>query len=88
MRQMMDMVDGGAVLPQEASAEAYYEMGLMHACGRHRPVDLVAAHKWFNVAMMKGSKAAAERRAELAGEMSKDEIAAALREARAFITRH
>lgn len=76
------------MIPAAASAEAYYELGLMHACGRSAPVDLVAAHKWFNVAMARGYKAAAERRAELSAEMSRDEIALALREAREFLTRH
>jgi uncharacterized protein len=40
------------------------------------------------VAVMQGYRPAAERRAELAFEMTADEIAAALRQARAFITRH
>lgn len=76
------------LIPAEASAEAYYELGLMHACGRQVPMDVVAAHKWFNVALARGFKPAAERRAELAGEMSRDEIATALREAREFLVRH
>jgi TPR repeat protein len=87
-RFQMDLIDAMAAPAIEMSAEAYYEMGLAHACGRSRPVDLVEAHKWFNVALIKGCREAAERRAELAGEMSADEIAAALREARAFITKH
>jgi hypothetical protein len=87
-RLSMDMIEAMAAPAVEMTAEAYYEMGLAHACGRQQPVDLVAAHKWFNVALMKGCKEAALRRAELASEMSSDEIAAALREARAFITRH
>jgi hypothetical protein len=49
---------------------------------------LVSAHKWFNVALMQGYRAAAERRAELAFEMTPEQIATALREARAFLTRH
>jgi hypothetical protein len=87
-RLSMDMYDAVAAQAVEMPAEAYYEMGLAHACGRSQPIDLVAAHKWFNVALMKGCKAAAERRAELAGEMSAEEIATALREARAFVTKH
>jgi hypothetical protein len=37
---------------------------------------------------MQGYREAVQRRAELASEMTSDEIAAALREARALITRH
>lgn len=76
------------MIPTEASAEAYFELGLMHSCGRHAPVDRVSAHKWFNVAVARGFGPAAERRAELSLEMSREEIAVALREAREFLTRH
>ena len=87
-RQMMEEIDAVAADPVGMSGEAYYELGLAYACGRTQPMDLVSAHKWFNVAMMQGYRPAAERRAELAFEMTADEIAAALRQARAFITRH
>ncbi len=87
-RMMFETTDAIAGAPASLSAEGYYELGLAYATGRSAPVDYVAAHKWFNVALMLGFKDAAERRAELAGEMSKDEIAAALREARAFVTKH
>jgi TPR repeat protein len=87
-RLTIDMMDAVAAQVAETPAQAYYEMGLAHACGRSAPLDLIAAHKWFNVAFMKGCAEAAQRRAELASEMTSDEIAAALREARAFITRH
>ena len=53
-----------------------------------RPADLVAAHKWFNVAFAQGYRTAARCRSELAREMSTEEIAAAQREARLFLTRH
>ncbi len=70
------------------SGEAFFELGLMYAAGRSVPADLVTAHKWLNVAVYKGCREAVQRRAELAGEMSSDEIAAAQREARLFLTRH
>lgn len=87
-RQMMEEVDVVATPPAQMSGEAYYELGLSYACGRTQPIDLVSAHKWFNVALMRGYRAAAERRAELACEMTPEQIAMALREARAFVTRH
>lgn len=87
-RIMMEETDAIAGTPVKMSADGYYELGLSYASGRSVPVDYVTAHKWFNVALMLGYRQAAERRAELAGEMTKDEIAAALREARAFVTRH
>lgn len=87
-RQMMDEIDAVAAAPAVMTGEACYELGLAYASGRSQPIDLVAAHKWFNVAVMQGYREAATRRAELSGEMSAEEIAKALREARALITRH
>jgi uncharacterized protein len=42
----------------------------------------------FNVAVAQGYRAAATMRAEVAQEMTAEEIAAAQREARLFLTRH
>ena len=50
--------------------------------------DLIAAHKWFNIAAIKGSDRAAEMRSELAASMSKAELAEALRAAREWMTMH
>jgi TPR repeat protein len=87
-RQMMEEVDAVAAVPAAMSGEACYQLGLACASGRVQPIDRIAAHKWFNVALMQGYREAALARAELAGEMTADEIAKALREARALITRH
>lgn len=87
-RQMMDTIDEVAAAPAVMTGEACYELGLSYASGRLQPIDLVAAHKWFNVALIHGYREAALRRAELAAEMSAEEIATALRQARAMITRH
>ena len=48
------------------TAEAFYELDLMYAAGRAVPVDRVTAHKWFNVAVAQGCRAAASMRAEMA----------------------
>lgn len=87
-RMEMSAVPAPLVTPTEASAEAYYELGLLHASGRSGEVDLVAAQTWFNVAYARGCGRAAAHRQELALEMTRDEIAEALREARGFLTRH
>jgi len=87
-RMEMSAIPASLAIPSEASAEAYYELGLMHAAGRGIPVDLVTAQKWFNVALARGCGRAAAHRQELALEMTRDQIAEALREARSFLTRH
>jgi TPR repeat protein len=71
-----------------AQADILFELGMMYATGRDCAADMVAAHKWFNIAAIKGSARAAELRAELSATMSKPEIARALREAREWMTMH
>ena len=71
-----------------AQADILFELGMMYATGRDCETDVVAAHKWFNIAAIKGSVRAAELRSELSAAMSKVEIARALREAREWMTMH
>ena len=82
-----EAAEAAGMIPAQASGEAYFELGMMYASGRAVPTDLVAAHKWFNIAVAQGCRPAAERRAELAQEMSAAEIAAAQRDARLWLTR-
>jgi len=70
------------------SADILFQMGLDSACGRHGDTDLVTAHKWFNIAALKGNKDAARYRKEISGEMSPSEIAEAQRSAREWLTAH
>ena len=69
-------------------ADVLFELGMMYATGRDCEMDVVAAHKWFNIAAIKGSARAAELRSELSVTMSKQEIALALRQAREWMTMH
>lgn len=68
--------------------DVLFELGLMYATGRDCEIDLVAAHKWLNIAALKGCERAAALRAELSATMSKPDLARALREAREWITVH
>jgi len=77
-----------ATMGGENRADVFCEMGLMYATGRGCDVDLIAAHKWLNIAAIKGSDRAAALRADLATSMSKTELAAALRAAREWMTMH
>jgi len=70
------------------SADILFQMGLDSACGRHGDTDLVTAHKWFNIAALKGNKDAARYRKEISGEMSPSQIAEAQRSAREWLTAH
>ena len=79
---------GVGVMGASAQADILFELGLMYATGRDCEVDVVAAHKWFNIAAIKGSARAAALRTEMAQQMTKAELAQALREAREWMTMH
>ena len=74
--------DGSALGDGSASADTYFNLGMMYSSGRNVPIDYVVAHKWFNLAAMKGNRDAVRLRQEIAVEMSETEIATAQRAAR------
>jgi TPR repeat protein len=74
-----------AALGTNAGADVFFDLGMMYATGRSVPADLVAAHKWFNIAATRGNREAARHRREIAAEMSESEIAAAQRAARDWL---
>ncbi len=80
---------GGAELASMAerqpSGESLFELGLVFATGREVETDLVAAHKWFNLAAVRGNVEAALYRQELAREMTQAAIAEAQRAAREWL---
>jgi TPR repeat protein len=75
-------------MPIGAEADRFFRLGLMCSSGESVPADMVAAHKWFNIAGMRGSSEAVRLRCEIASELSAAEIAAAQRAARTWLTRH
>jgi hypothetical protein len=83
-------IDQETATPVEATAipDVLFERGLYWASGRSGVVNLVAAHKWFNLAALKGRTDAVRLRREVAETMSDVEIATAQREARAWMTTH
>jgi TPR repeat protein len=83
-------IDFDTAIPVEATAipDVLFERGLYWASGRSGVVNLVAAHKWFNLAALKGRADAVAMRREVAEMMSDAEIAAAQREARTWMTSH
>ena len=84
-----EMLEAGVgAMGATAQADILFELGMMYATSRDCEIDVIAAHKWFNIAAIKGSLRAAELRSELSVTMSKVEIARALREAREWMTVH
>ena len=68
--------------------EHLFQLGLAVSTGTGGRMDLIEAHKWFNIAAARGDKVAALHREEVASEMTREEIAAALRAAREWMQRH
>jgi TPR repeat protein len=67
-------------------ANAYFDLGIAFSTGTGGvDVDLIQAHKWFNLAALGGNKEGQQCRADLSDEMSRDEIAEAQRQARAWL---
>ena len=74
---------------QGGQADALFELGLSACSGRSGSVDLVEAHKWFNLAAMRGNEEAKRYRLDISNDMTKLEIAAAQKAARAWLaTKH
>ena len=55
---------------QTGAPDALFELGMVYATGRDVDVDLVVAHKWFNLAAARGNASARDYRTELAREMT------------------
>jgi TPR repeat protein len=71
-----------AFVTQTSSADELYRMGLIYSEGMDVSVDLIAAHKWFNLAAARGHREAKLCRQEMADMMSSVEIQKAQRAAR------
>ena len=71
---------------ETGDVNALFELGVSYSTGRGGiPVDLIEAHKWFNLAALSGSTRGQECRAEIACEMTAREIAEAQRQARSWL---
>ena len=66
-------------------ADALYELGLSYCTGRDVEYDLVEAHKWFNLAALRGNEDARRYRTEISREMSRRQISSARKLAREWL---
>ncbi|MCP3736224.1 hypothetical protein M9979_15250 [Sphingomonas sp. RP10(2022)] len=66
--------------------EALFDLGVCYQTGTAGAgIDLIEAHKWFNLAAVAGFSDAVDARAEVAEDMTAREIAEAQRAARAWL---
>ena len=77
-----------AASAEEPDTEGCFGLGMIYSAGAGVAVDLVQAHKWFNIAAMRGHSDAARLRREIAEQMSDSEIGCAQRAARDWLKSH
>lgn len=84
------MADIGIVAAssEPADVEDCFGLGMVYSSGAGVGVDLVQAHKWFNIAAARGHADAARLRREIAELMSDGEIGSAQRAARDWLKAH
>jgi TPR repeat protein len=67
-------------------ANACFDLGVAYSTGSNgAELDMIEAHKWFNLAAARGHDEAAGARADVADDMTAREIAEAQRRARQFL---
>ena len=81
-RDMIEVAAQGGVL------DALFELGLMYCSGREVDLDLIEAHKWFNLAALRGNEAAKSYRQEIASELTRAQVGAAQKRAREWLSKH
>ena len=84
----INSADVAAMGHQAITADVFFRMGVDQSIGRGCAADMIAAHKWFNLAAAQGNREAVRWRQEISQEMTAAEIAEAQRQAREWLTRH
>ncbi|MBL4758646.1 MAG: hypothetical protein JKY32_13745 [Rhizobiales bacterium] len=76
------------VIPAVNIADELFSKGLECSIGGSNDVELVEAHKWFNLSALKGNKEALQYRQDIAEELDQMQIAKAQRAAREWTRLH
>ncbi len=80
------LIDSRIADAARGNSDALYDLGVCYSTGtRGVAIDLIEAHKWFNLAAVSGLDAAQDARADIAEDMTAREIATAQAAARAWL---
>lgn len=80
------LIDSRLADAARGDEQALYDLGMVYSTGTSGiDVDLIEAHKWFNLAAVAGNLAAQHCRAEIAEDMTAREISVAQRAARDWL---
>lgn len=85
-RFALNEFEAGYIGQRVADGDIFFDLGMMYATGRSVAIDLIAAHKWFNLAVVRGKATAKTHREEIAAELSSSQLAQALHAARAYLS--
>ena len=70
----------------KGDVNALFDLGIVFSTGSGGiEVDMIEAHKWFNLAALNGSEEAMNCRADISDDMTAREIAEAQRQARSWL---
>lgn len=87
IRELDIVVAGFMAQASDGDCDALFELGVIYSTGSNGvEVDLVDAHKWFNLAALGGVEEAKACRADISDEMTAREIADSQREARDWLS--
>jgi TPR repeat protein len=86
--KMADIEMAAVDAAEPTDAEGCFARGMIYSAGVGVAVDLIEAHKWFNIAAMRGHGDGARLRREIAEQMSDAEIGCAQRAARGWLKAH
>jgi len=84
----MAYIEMAMAMLEPVDADDCFGLGMNYSSGAGVTVDLVEAHKWFNIAAMRGHQDGARMRKEIAEQMSDSEIGCAQRAARDWLKAH
>ncbi|SFP54843.1 sel1 repeat family protein [Sphingomonas rubra] len=80
------LIDNRLADAARGDTAALYDLGICYQTGTAGvAIDLIEAHKWFNLAAVRGFVEAQDARSEVAVDMSPREIACAQAAARAWL---
>ena len=86
MKSAAFLVESRLMDAAAGNIEALFDLGIAFSTGGSGvEVDLVEAHKWFNLAALNGSEEAMMCRADVSDDMTAREIAEAQKQARAWL---
>ena len=83
----MSMASNGEAATGVA-ADVLFDLGMAYYLGKDVEADIAEAHKWFNLAAIRGHAKARQYRTELAGEMDSAQLREALGRARQWMGMH